>query len=58
MNNNSSFLIFHSSLHFGEVRERPKRHAWKACNPQGFKSSNLFLSVLLRCVLDGTASQE
>ena len=29
----------------GEVRERLKRHAWKACNPQGFQGSNPCLSA-------------
>ena len=28
----------------GEVRERLKRHAWKACEPKGFQGSNPCLS--------------
>jgi hypothetical protein len=30
---------------YGEVRERPIRHAWRACVPQGTVGSNPTLSV-------------
>src|SRR5688500_18023807 len=29
----------------GDVRERPKRHDWKSCDPRGSKGSNPFVSA-------------
>lgn len=29
----------------GDVRERPKRHDWKSCDPKGSKGSNPFVSA-------------
>ena len=37
---------------FGELAERFKAHAWKACIPQkGIKGSNPLLSALLCCLV-------
>ena len=32
-------------LGYGDVRERPKRHDWKSCDPKGSKGSNPFVSA-------------
>ena len=33
-------------LRCGDVRERPKRHDWKSCDPRGSKGSNPFVSAI------------